>query len=285
MKFSGITLLSLIFIFVIAGCDKDDKGQKIPSYIHIDSISLHGNEYFSEGSLSHKITDAWVYVNNHLIGVFELPATFPVLDEGKNDVMIRAGIKMNGISSTRIPYPFFSDYDTSGVMLEKEKITTLMPSVQYHDSTKIPWRENFDNSELKLKPKDSDTNILIDNAAPFEGSGSGKVVLEGKKRIFEAISDTTYQFPRGEAVFLEMNFKTNIEVKTGIYALTSTGDQQRPIVVLNPTDHWKKIYINLTNSIGNAYPARNFRIFLSILRKENEPEAKVYLDNLKVIHF
>lgn len=284
MKFTGFPLLSLVFIIILAGCDKNDNEQEIPSYIHIDSINLKENDYISEGSLSHKITDAWVYVDNHLIGVYELPATFPVLEKGNSEVLVKAGIQMNGISSTRVPYPFFSDFDTT-VMLEKEMTDTLSPTVQYHDSIQIPWRESFEDTTLKLKPKESDTNLIIDNTTPFEGNGSGKVVLEGEKNLFETISDTTYKFPKGEAVFLELNFKTNVEVKTGIYASTATGEQAMPIVVLNPANHWKKIYINLTNTIGNAHPARNFRVFLSILRNEDEPKAKVYLDNLKVIHF
>ena len=74
--------------------------------LQIDSVSLDTN-YYEQGSNFKAITDAWVYVDDGLIGAFELPATIPVLAEGKHKLEIRPGIKLNGISSTRAPYPFY----------------------------------------------------------------------------------------------------------------------------------------------------------------------------------
>jgi len=49
--------------------------EPIPSYIHIDKIDLT-TDYSSQGTSSNKITDAWIYVDNELIGAFEMPVTF-----------------------------------------------------------------------------------------------------------------------------------------------------------------------------------------------------------------
>ena len=284
MRFIGIILISITTFFLFSGCEKDN-GQEIPSYIHISSFDLVGNENVDEGSLSHNITDAWVYVNNKFIGVFELPSTFPVLDKGSSTILIKPGIKMNGIASTRIPYPFYTDFTAEGVMLEKEKTDTLHPVVQYNDSIQMPLHESFEDSSLSLRSKESDTTLLIDHMNPFEGSGSGKIVLEGENILYEAISDTSYTLPiQGKYVFLELDFKTNIEVNTGLYEVKNEGEFQKPVVILNPTEQWKKIYINLTNIIGSSYPTRNFKVYLNIFRQD-EQAAEVYLDNLKVIHF
>lgn len=284
MEFIRTFLLSSLLLVFLAGCEKNDR-QEIPSYIHIDSFTLEGNESLDEGSLSHNITDAWVYVNNKFIGVFELPATFPVLDEGSSEILIKPGIKMNGIASTRVPYPFYTDYQEEGVFLEKEKVDTLHPAVSYKDSIRMPLKESFEDTALNISAKESDTNILIDDIHPFEGNGSGKIVLEGDRILFEAVSDTNYQLPiQGEPVFLELNFKTNVDVNTGLYEVAAEGELQKPVVILNPTEQWKKIYINFTNIIGSSYPTRNFRLYLSIFRQEDS-RAEVYLDNLKVIHF
>ena len=78
----------------------------MPAYIKIDTIKLD-TYYPEQGSKSANITDAWVYVNDNLVGVFELPALLPVLHRGPNKLQIYPGIKLNGISSTRVPYPFY----------------------------------------------------------------------------------------------------------------------------------------------------------------------------------
>jgi hypothetical protein len=93
-----ITLLLFLFIPLLFSCNKFDGDQTIPSYIHIDKITVVDNPTLNEGSLSNKITDAWVYVDEELIGAFELPATFPVLKKGKHKISIHPGIKLNGIS-------------------------------------------------------------------------------------------------------------------------------------------------------------------------------------------
>src|SRR3954471_3898254 len=91
--FTGACLLAF------SGCNKEEP---IPVYVHIEKISLVANpDGFvnsvtgDEGSLSSKISDAWVYVDEQLVGCFELPVTFPVLAEGTHTVKIRAGIKVN----------------------------------------------------------------------------------------------------------------------------------------------------------------------------------------------
>lgn len=78
----------------------------MPSYLYIEKIGL--NTQYEQGTASHKITDAWVYVDETLIGAFELPATIPILTEGLKKITIRPGIKLNGISNTRAIYPYFT---------------------------------------------------------------------------------------------------------------------------------------------------------------------------------
>ena len=106
--FFSLVLLNLLLV----SCEKNDKNM-IPSYIKINSISINNSEE------THNITDAWVYINDNLQGVYELPAHFPVLYTGNQRIRIKAGIKQNGISSTRIPYPFYESFlDTINLVLD-----------------------------------------------------------------------------------------------------------------------------------------------------------------------
>ena len=61
----------------------------------------------NQGTNSEKITDAWIYVNGNLEGVYELPATIPLHYEGLKNLVIYPGIKRNGIAADRKKYPFY----------------------------------------------------------------------------------------------------------------------------------------------------------------------------------
>ena len=76
-------LIGIIF----NSCSKADYEATVPAYISVPSITLT-TDYATQGSASSKITDAWVFVNDDLVGVYELPATFPVLKEGNQTVKV-----------------------------------------------------------------------------------------------------------------------------------------------------------------------------------------------------
>ena len=83
------TILFLIMICILS-CNKEESTE-VPSYLKIDNILLDDNS-------THNITDAWIYIDDNLQGVYELPAHFPLLVTGKHKLRIKAGIKENGIS-------------------------------------------------------------------------------------------------------------------------------------------------------------------------------------------
>lgn len=280
--FFSIIIASLFLI----SCDKDDTSQEIPSYIRIDTIMLKTNPNIAEGSLSHNITDAWVYVNSRLVGAFELPAVFPVLEQGDAEIMIKAGIKMNGVSETRIPYPFYADYKISNVTLTPDEVTLIEPSVTYDDNSIFPWKESFDSEEIRVKIEGDTIIERIYGDEAFDNNGSGRIVLEDSAAFFEITSDTGYVLPQnGQPSFLELNFKTNRQITTGLYAENPATSNQNAIVILNPANEWKKIYINLTSSVLNTPNANSYRIFLGTTRNFEEEPLVFDFDNLKMVHY
>lgn len=276
-----------ILLLINFSCDKNNDEELIPSYIQIDAIDVEGNLDINEGTLSHNITDAWVYVDNQLIGVFELPATIPVLNEGEVEVLVRAGIKLNGVSSTRVPYPFYKDKVINDVVLTRKEVTTLRPVVQYDENSIIPWRESFDDSDLRLAQQGDTTIFLTSTQDAFEGAASGRLAMSADSNMFfEATSDTGYVLPRnGQPVFLEMNFKTNHPITIGVYADNPATQYQRALVVLNSTTAWKKIYINLTTAVLNTPQATSYRVFFGTTKAADEEEVIFDIDNLKLIHY
>ena len=137
-------LLLLLFPFLV-GCQLFDQPEIAPSYIHIENFNFIITNS-NQGTNSEKITDAWVYIDDTPAGVYELPANFPVLEEGKHKVRIRAGIKENGISGTRVPYPFYASFIIEELIFDKTTtiiglIIIIIP-VLTDDVRLKPWKKN-----------------------------------------------------------------------------------------------------------------------------------------------
>lgn len=281
-----------VTITLTSGCTEKNDRDLIPSYLRIDNIDLTTNS--EQGTSSHNITDAWVYVDETLIGAFELPATIPVLKEGKQNITIRPGIKLNGISNTRSIYPFYTDIKRS-ITLVRDSIVNISDAVTtYKSNTSFPWMEDFNYSGITLDTTSKSTVAIVKtgNASEiFHEDGetntySAFVSLPADSSIFEAVSTEKYDFPgNGSAIFLEMNYRINHNLVIGVFYTTSGIRIQRPLLILNETDEWKKVYVNLTVPKYDTPNATDFQIFIGTDKEDGTGEAEIYLDNLKLVHF
>ena len=278
-----VIFLFLFGIFLFQSCKKADINDGVPSYISIPSIEVV-TDPTNEGSNSHKITDAWVYFDNNLQGVYPLPATFPVLLSGKQNISIKAGIKNNGIAATRVKYPFY-DYYKSEITLTKDSITVLNPEVFYANADSIIF-EDFESTSLILDTTlNSDTTFFIANDTLFEGNFGG-VHLASPHVTFETATEKI-QLPKvGTPVYVELNYKCNTAFQVGVFA----NYDQAPVIIqsiltINPKLEWNKIYIDLTSAIINTQNADSHKVFISMRRDINSNEiAELYVDNFKIIY-
>jgi hypothetical protein len=284
--------LLILIIILTSGCEKKNDPDLIPSYLHIDQISL--TTTYDQGTSSQKITDAWVYVDETLIGTFELPATVPILKEGNQNITIRPGIKLNGIANTRSIYPFYADIKRS-ITLVKDSIINFSDAVtSYKSNVTFPWLEDFDFTGITLDTTSKSTvgiekvnnPDLVFQQAGENNSYSAFIRLSSDTSIFEAVSTQKFDFPgNGTAIFLELNYKTNHKLVVGVFYSTSGIRVQRPLLILNETDSWNKIYVNLTVPKYDTPSATDFQIFFGADKEDGTDEALIYLDNLKLVHF
>lgn len=287
--------LFLTLSFLIVSCDKFEGEQTIPSYLHIDSIALKTVSP-AQGSASSRITDAWVYIDEQLIGAFELPATIPILSQGSRRLKIKPGIRLDGMVQLRANYPMYTDIDKT-ITLTPDSVTTLKGQLingkqtlftYYSDKVQFVWAENFEDANLAFDTaKNSKTDfILTENPGEtFEGLHSGKVILNKDRNIFEVWSSEAVSLPRnGSPVFLEMNYRCTNSFTVGIIALGATDLIQSPILTLNPSPGWNKIYINLTPNVSSTTIGLKFKIFIGAMLDENAEEGLVWLDNLKLVY-
>ncbi len=283
---AGVQVVCMAVLLLLSRCNKEEP---IPSYIHIDQINLATNVSI-QGSASHKILDAWIYVDDQFVGAFEMPCTVPALYQGTHTLKIFAGIKENGISSTRIPYPFYYLYEQT-VTLTPGEILNVNPSVTYGLNAGFSWLEDFDGSEPSLCDSAVTTDTVMHNSAPsvFEGLGSGEVVLTGAVNSpYQEISCNKYTLPKdGSPIFLEMNYNCNTRFNVGIigYSVNNLIDFQQISLTLNPTDGaWNKVYVNLTNEVMSATGSAKFGVFFSMLKGASVTTSYFYVDNVKLIN-
>ncbi|MBN8697847.1 MAG: hypothetical protein J0L87_15055 [Bacteroidetes bacterium] len=275
-------------------CNIINPAEPIPSYIRINGISL--TTVAGQGSNSSKISDAWVYIDEQLVGCFEIPVTIPILKEGVHQLRIRAGIKVNGISATRSPYPFYDSY-TQTITLNKGEVQTISPVVKYLSSADFTCMEDFEASTgtiLYNSPTGTDTTLAVTTTPSevFEGSKSGIAYIDATRTLFECVSDPNTLFPlpkNSSPVFLEFNYKANSNFAVGLFCHTVIGSTTTNITKektldFNPSSDWNKAYVYLTPTIGASGSANQFKIFIGMLNSAGADSLALQLDNIKIVY-
>jgi hypothetical protein len=275
-----------ILLIMASSCEKFSGSQTNPAYLHVKSINLT-TDYYSQGSASQSITDAWVYVDDEFLGTFELPAIVPVLKSGNHQLKIWPGIKKNGIAATRVSYNFYNPI-VKEVSLAPDS-TTDMGDIKttYEATTSFTWKEDFDDVALTLDTTSRSTAYIqrtpSGSTLTFEGNHSGMAVLDSIHDFFECQTHAEYAIP-GSPVYLEMNFNTSNSIIVGVVTYGSTFLYQSSILNLNPTNgQWKKIYIDLTTALNANSGTTTYRVFLSAFKDKGLEQSTILLDNFKVV--
>ena len=270
------TLYFLIAISLFS-CDKDDTTTNgVPSYIQIDEITL-------DEDYTTNITDAWVYIDGVNKGVYELPAHFPVLNDGAVEVRIYAGIKDNGIASQRVTYPFYHS-DTSSIKLTIDSTTIISPIVALKENIE-GMIDDFDPSYTF----NYDTCFQKISGGPYGNYGSlsfldSIFVTEINYKDHPLNFDNVPQ--QGSATYFELDYKSDSEFLVGMYInFPNTPTLQKDLLWINPKDDWNKIYVNLTQTVSEAIGAESFSVFIR-MQRDNFSEAKTLdFDNIRIVHY
>lgn len=289
MRTLSTKLISLFFVILILGhtsCDLVNPDEKIPGFICIDSISLGVGS--GQGNSMNDFVDAWVFDNEKLVGVYELPAVVPILTTGDANIRIRAGIKLNGQVGNRRAYQFVEDF-VNTVEIFPDSVICINPTLPFRSTTATPWVEDFEvASQITLTSTSlSEANVsVISGAEAFEGN-SAKLSLPADKDFFECKSNGQFDLPSGGAtVLLEFSYKGNHPLTVSMISGNSGGSVQTPILLLNPTDEWKHVYVDLTETASTIFQANEHEpVFGFVRNTDNEEELNIYLDNIRLTHF
>ena len=265
----------IIIIFLIICMISCKKENDIPSYIIIEDIELNENT-------THNINDVWVYIDDNLQGVYELPANFPVLAEGLHKLRVKAGIKDNGIGGTRVSYPFYTSYIVDEQEFNSEERINIKPKFNYIDSVSF-FIEDFEGVGVNIETTSiSDTTIIEFNNLSNNYAGG---ILVDSLITFEIATDELNNLPQaGSPIYLELDYKCNTQFLVGLYVNFPQSVLQKDLIWINPKEDWNKIYINLTSSVSESIGADFFKVFIGMRRDFSLDTNTIYFDNIKVVY-
>lgn len=269
--------------FAFDGCSVFDPAEDIPSYIRINAISLQINNSVTEGSSSQKITDAWVYVDGELIGGFEMPVSVPILKEGTHEILVLAGVKQNGLSSTRAIYPFYKGW-SSTVTLTRGQVLEVNPVVEYYPTTNFMWMCDFDGAGTNINDNfGAWPGRLQEITGPmaFEAE-SGYVTLTTDTNEFYAQSSSSYTFDGGYDIYLEMNYACSQPFSVGLY--NTTNGNYIPWVEIGESTSWNKIYIRFNDALLSQPPGGIYHVYIAMKKSESVSNPWLTIDELKLIN-
>jgi len=280
--------LFVIVLLFIGSCDLDK--EPIPAYIHIKPFIVDVNTNGNQGTKEQQITDAWVsdIETGDFLGVYELPATLPIIADGNTKLIIAPGILENGIRVTPNMYSLLTEYEVE-INLAPNVIDTIQPTTQYDSRVIFHYIEDFEANNNSLN-EIIDTTISIEtdffeDPFAFEGSSIGFVLDEDNPKMEVATSSMELE-TKGDLTVMEMHYKNEGVLQIGLLGYTNINSSPAKtyFFALNPQSDWNKIYIDLTNQlVAHGSQIKHFRILFGTQLPAGQTTSTYLIDNIKVL--
>ncbi len=277
----------ILFLLVLAiGFSSCDEAEEIPAYLYIEDFGMQ-TDPLDEGSNSQNYRDVWVYIDQQPAGIFELPASVPVLRSGETTVSLFPGIYENGISATRVIYPMTTAFDQT-VTLNPLEIDTLSPVVGYKEECNFKMVADFEfGNPFDSSSPDMQLSLTENEQDVFEGNKSMKMRSTLELPNFQILSNVAYELPvDGRQTYLEFNYKCDAPFTILVKAF-GDGTASFEVISVREKEDWNKFYVHLTPSLGQLFVEGfngPFQIVFAGGLKDDMESANWYWDNVKLIH-
>ena len=282
-------LLYIVLIGVLSACIKNNPD---PSWIEVNPFVLVSNPSLSgsEGQLTKDFRDVWLYIDDQMIGCFQTPFKIPVLKEGNVNIKIYPAVRNNGIATDKKIYPFMNVYEINSKLVKNQTLT-VNPVTSYVNNSNF-WIEDFEDASIKIQddPNTSLASLFIssDNLTPFNGFNYGKVVLTELDSVWVANTTEQLSIAKNKPCFMEVDYYNTNSFVQGFLALNTNGNIYQDITGFNEqpvsTVKWKKMYIELTELIGNSTNGSNFIQTFKAKLDSLQTETFICIDNIKIVY-
>lgn len=303
-----LRLLPVLLIMLCASCADDDF--VAPSFLHIDAIDLVPPESnpitLDEGFYTSDIVACYVAIHYpgrsslDTIGLFRLPFTVPIRHDGPIDyIELDPAVPQSGNSRLLPYYTFYKP-------ITIKKHTFTMGGTQYSDTLfvrsgdtlrfdtlsttyditlrDIHMYDLFEPTASSLQ-FDSVTWVKHDPANACSGQGYALVhVPDTVDNVPFAINADLGLTDATRALYLELDTRSDLPFEVYMTAAYTSGGNPvtERVMVVNPTDHWQHMYINLGRTWSWFNHPSTFRISFAALNVYGE-EGDIRIDNVKII--
>jgi hypothetical protein len=282
-------LLYVVLLGMLTACIKNNPN---PSWIEVNPFILESNPALSgaEGQLSQDFRDVWLYVDDQMVGCFQTPFKIPILKEGNVNIKLYPAIRNNGIATDKKIYPFMNVYEINAQLI-KDQTVTINPKTNYVYNANF-WIEDFEDASIKIQddPNTSVASLFVssDNLTPFNGFNYGKVVLNAFDSVWVANTTEQLAIAKNKPCFMEVDYYNSNRFVQGFLALNTNGSFYQDNAGFNlqalNSIKWKKMYIELTELIGNSANGSNFIQTFKANLEEGQAETFICIDNIKIIY-
>ena len=204
-------MLTTVFYF---SCDIINPEEEVPAFLEFGTIQLVTDQG-NEGSNFHNINNISVFSQAEFIGTFELDAKIPILNFNTENFSFEAGIKENGISSSRIPYNFYQ-IESQELTFNSGETKEVSLSFEYKSNTIFETIEDFENGN-EISPLQNSVFPQITNNPDevLEGNRSLAIRLPNTDDQFIGESNS-YEIPEAVPVFIELDYTCNQIFSVGL---------------------------------------------------------------------
>jgi len=191
-----------------------------------------------------------------------------------------------------VPYPMVQPVEIE-VNLIKDSILPLHISCNYFSTSKFALIEDYESINFAFEPTQFNTaewRVSDRDTDPanyvFEGNHSGLGVLDKDHNKLQLLTKQMFEeLPKkGTPVFIELNFKCSTTVVISIMAYKHGVGESTDVINLNPTDEWKKIYVNLTSTLSYDVNHDEYKFLITANHNSYYEESIVLIDNFKIIY-
>lgn len=295
MQITRLIIPAMALAWLLISCNLINPPEDIPSILQMDTAVVKVSN-FDQGSATHNLTCVKVYLAGTGLGIFRLPAAVPTLTTGNQDLRLDPVIDLNGISGSREVYPFFKPFVASNLPGSNIKQINFVagqtyvinPVYTYKDEALFVWMEDFEDAGISFEyPSYSDTAFYTRRDSVCTGQYSGCISLDGTRRYFEGCCSYDLELPKtGAPVLLEFDYISFSLVEVGMYAIEDPSATWNSIMYIRPSDHWNRIYIDLSSTAANNQSATAFRPgFRMAWDSTGLPRQGILMDNLKLIRY
>ena len=164
------------------------------------------------------------------------------------------------------------------------------PVTHYKPQAVVSLNADFETGNEFVDNRDTiaASFVSLTMTDPFEGEYSGEIILSHDAYFIEVANAISMNdLPTdGTPTYLELQYKCESEFAIGILGLSLNG-QTFPnfFYLVKPTETWNMLYIELTDMLSASdFPSYKILFRSAYPSNITEPEVKIYLDNVKVVH-